>query len=86
MKKSSGAIETHNLRQQRFPMPGTDLGMVNVRPMDFVPDVDLNPCGHPEGQCTCGHLGRHYEFEDGHGGHMGQHTFAVPKIARKWEI
>jgi hypothetical protein len=85
MKKSSGAIETHNLRQQRYPLPGTDLGSVNARPAEFVADVDLNPCGHSEGRCTCGHEGHHYEYEDGHGGHIGQHTFAVPKYAKKFD-
>lgn len=43
MKKQSGktAIETHDLRQRRYPLPGTDLGTVNAQPDDFVPDVDL---------------------------------------------
>lgn len=49
MKKQSSqkAIETHCLRQQRFPLPGTDLGYLNAQPMDFVPDVDGESTNYP---------------------------------------
>ena len=86
MKRKSGNDHADVMRQQRFPLPGTDLGYLNAQPMDFVPDVDLAACGHPEGRCICGHEGHHYDWEDGHAGHMGQHSFAVPKYAKKWEI
>lgn len=86
MKKQSGAIETHNLMQERYPMPGTDLGYVNQVPEGFVPDVDLSCRHNDDDTCICGHKGRHWEFEEGHQGHMGQHTFAVEKKAKKWEI
>lgn len=89
MKKRSGgqrAIETHDLRQQRYPLPGTDLGSVNARPMDFVPDVDFAGDRKNETRCTCGHEGCHYDWEEGHPRHMGQHSFAVEKKAKRWEI
>lgn len=78
MKKNSGAIETHDLRQARCPMPGTDLGKVNAYPQEFVPDVDLASRCEGTDVCTCGHCGHHYSWNGNHSGHMGQHTFSVP--------
>lgn len=88
MKRKSNGIEHPDvMRQRQFPAGrGSDLGSTTAIPMDFVPDVDLAPCRHEEGKCTCGHLGHHYDFEEGHSGHMGQHTFSVPKPARKWDM
>lgn len=86
MKKRSGSVSEHNLSQARHMQPESDLGAVNAYPQEFVPDVDFAPpCVHGD-VCTCGHHGHHYEWEEGHGGHMGQHSFAVEKRAKKWEI
>jgi hypothetical protein len=54
--------------------------------MDFVPDVDFAGDRKNETRCTCGHEGCHYDWEEGHPGHMGQHSFAVEKKAKRWEI
>jgi hypothetical protein len=40
MKKQSGAIETHDLRQRRYPMPGTELGTTTAIPYNEAWDVD----------------------------------------------
>jgi hypothetical protein len=86
MRKKSelGGTMAHDFSQTRYPLPGTDLGRVNAEPAEFVPDVDLSTCRHTEDTCTCGHKGRHSEWVDGHEGHMGQHSFAVPRIGKKF--
>lgn len=45
--KKSGNEHPDVMRQQRFPLPGTDLGSLNARPMDFVPDVDGESTNYP---------------------------------------
>ncbi len=42
MKKKSSAIETHDIRQTRYPMPGTDLGFTNAVPFNDAYDVDVS--------------------------------------------
>jgi hypothetical protein len=44
VKKKSGAqaIETHDISQRKYPMPGTDLGETNAIPFNDAYDVDLS--------------------------------------------
>ena len=44
MKRKSGAqaIETHDISQRKYPMPGTDLGDTNAIPFNEAQDVDLS--------------------------------------------
>ena len=41
-KDANRAIETHNLSQRRFPMPGTELGETTAIPYDGAYDVDMS--------------------------------------------
>ena len=44
VKKSAGrqAIETHDISQRKYPMPGTDLGETNAIPYAGAYDVDMS--------------------------------------------
>ena len=44
MKRKVGqqSIETHDIRQTRYPMPGTDLGFTNAIPFNDAYDVDMS--------------------------------------------
>jgi len=44
MKRKVGqqSIETHDIRQTRYPMPGTDLGFTNAIPFNDAYDVDVS--------------------------------------------
>lgn len=41
-KTSQAAIETHDISQRKYPMPGTDLGSTNAIPFDEAVDVDAS--------------------------------------------
>lgn len=41
-KQSQSAIETHDISQRKYPMPGTDLGSTTACPFDEAQDVDLS--------------------------------------------
>ena len=54
MKKKTGqqSIETHDISQRQYPMPGTDLGETTAIPYNECYDVDLS--GGPS-YCRLGH-------------------------------
>ena len=47
------AIETHDISQKKFPMPGTDLGTTNAIPYDGAYDVDMS--GGKQSEYCLGH-------------------------------
>ena len=50
--KRTGKIETHDISQRKYPMPGTDLGTTNAIPFNDAYDVDMS--GGPQSEYCLG--------------------------------
>ncbi len=86
MKRSNGNDHADVMRQQKYPMPGTDLGETTAIPYNEASDVDA-PGTYPserESVCACGHVGRHFSGECR--GHHATKTFVVEAKREELEM